>query len=216
MSSGLTRKMSTQEAIERAKAKGLQGPTNGHASPTVDKARVAELAARIGRGKDLRQQTYWPGADLEIALAVLSVSEMDEAEAAALRAVEQRYGDSEAVTARSVSEALARAQVTEYLARAIEEPGQPGAKVFESAPVLARVATEGELEALWQEYQDHKDSVDPDLETLSEEELKEIERLAKKKDGTSLRRIASSLPRSSLRSMVAVLVTSLEHSSSST
>lgn len=210
----------TKDILERAKQqKRLSGPPpkreSGRPAP-VDQARLKSLAARMGRGRELRKPVAWPGGEGTVALRVLSVAERDAADAAAIQAVGRSYGDDDRVTVRDLADAIARARAAHYLALAIEEPDEPGVPVFSDPEELAAFATEDELTALFNEYADHKSDVDPELVEFNEEEIAIIDQAIKKKDATSLRDIASGLPRSSLLSLVDRLASSLSGSSTST
>lgn len=181
--------------------------------PSVDPARIAALVARLGRGKEHRRRTTWPGGTAEIDLVVLSTAERSEAEAEAANAVAARYASPSNTLVASLATAHDRERLVQYLARAIHEPG--GGRLCTSGAELAALATDEELEQLFVAYDDLKSEVDPDDDDLSSEEWQALIQAIKKKDETRWSAIVSALPRRSLLTTVGRLASSLAASSPS-
>ena len=171
-------------------------------------------AARLGRGKSLRKPFTWPGGQLGLVLVVLTSLERDDSRAAAFERVKQRKLDPTKLDATTI-ELVATESVCQMLARAVLDP-TTGEPYFSSAEEMRAIATDDEIDALFNLYSDHKRSVDPDIRTISDEEFREIDEAIKKKDVTRLSDIASGLPRRSLLSMVDQLANSLTASSGTT
>ena len=147
-------------------------------------------------------------------LRVLSVDEIRVSDAEALVEVQEQLGDSSVPRNISLS-MLQTAQAKHAMARACMVVGQDE-KFFDSPMELGAVSSEYELFAVFKQYQAHVEEVDPDIEALNDEQLEIVVEAVKKKDATLLKSIASDLPRSSLLTLVDLLATSLEDSSTNT
>lgn len=174
---------------------------------------AAELLERIGRGRDLRHRTTWPGGSLELELQVLTRGETAAAHAAAFSACAARGLDHKDMSARAV-EARVDEEMVQILAAAIRDPATHE-RLFRTADELSGVATDDELVALFNAYADHRHSVDPDPELMPESEFAAFEDALKKKDVNRLSAIVSGMPRHWLRSSVLRLATSPTPSSTS-
>lgn len=180
----------------------------------LEKARLQAIAAKLGRSKDLSCKFVWPGGSAEIELRLLSVNDVRSAEADALEEVQQQIGDNH-IPRNEAAEALAICKAKHLVARACFVPGTDE-RFFESASELGSIATEDELYSVYRMYEDHKSESDPDLAALSESQLDMIDGFIKKKASTSLKSIASDLPRSSLLIMVNRLLDCLQDKSTNT
>jgi hypothetical protein len=199
--------MKTLEAIERAKQRGPKAVPDA----PLQKERAAELVAmaeRVGRGKNLRTTTTWPGGTVAIEIEVLSSIELDEAIVAASLKVADLYGKNDGVGVQEVMQSTERHKMIQIVWRALKEPGSPD-RVFKTADDLGRLATDDEIFALFMAYCAHKTSVDPEFSGLTKQEIDAIEAAIKKKDAIQLRLIASGSPRESLLTLVDLLVKSL-------
>jgi hypothetical protein len=177
----------------------------GAARRTVSPA-VAAKVARLGRGRDLKTRCTWPGGTLEFDLWVLTQAERNEAEAEAARALEARGLE---VSSQSplVLEAIMVEKTVHVLSAAMRD--EAGDRLFVDAVELAEAATDDEIDKLTEMYARHRSRNDPGLGAMSEAELAEIEDCLKKKDLIRLSGIASSMPKASLHTLVAMLAISL-------
>lgn len=175
---------------------------------------VAAKVARLGRGRDLKTRCTWPGGTLEFDLWVLTQSERNEAEADAARALEARGLDVAAATSPLVLESIMVEKTVHVLAAAMRD--EAGERLFADAAELAEVATDDEVDKLTEMYARHRSRNDPGLGAMSEAELAAVEECIKKKDLIRLSDIASSMPKASLHTLVAMLAISLTGRSSST
>lgn len=168
--------------------------------------RIASLVASLGRARPLDLETTWPGGTLAIRLRILS-----SAERLAARQAAQAWVAADAARVREHASRV----MTECLIRAILDPAT-GRPLFEASDELLAVATDDELASVYRKYADHRSMVDPDVDSLTPEELGELEEAIKKKDPTALNAIASSMPRRSLLFTVARLASCLSDNSSTT
>lgn len=185
------------------------------ASRKLDRDRVAELVGRLGRGKDLRKPITWPGGSWSLELEVLSAGQRKEADAAAASLMRTRYAPDDQTLVADLVEAKGYERLVQYVWRALIDPETDG-RAFETPDELDSIATEAELLALWDAYCEHRDSIDPDPESLGDETFEALVVAIKKKDQSLWSRIASGLPRSSLLILVDRLASSWTDSSSST
>lgn len=180
----------------------------------IDRARLEDVASRLGRGKSLRTAFVWPGGDAELEVRVLTHNERSACDAAALRETQERLGD-EFVPRADAHEALEGAKAKHLLALACMVP-DTDEPFFASAQELGDIATDDEILRVFERYIEHKDATDPELEEMPVEHLDVILEAIKKKDSTSLKSIASAMPRNYLLTLVDRLASSLQDSSSST
>jgi hypothetical protein len=178
------------------------------------KAKLRKVAENLGRKVALSMPIVWPGGSAEMELRVLPFDVAQKASSKALAEVQLMVGDN-FIPRNEAGEALAAARAKHIVARACFVP-ETEELFFDSPDELGSIATEMEIYAVYKRYEDHKEDTDPDLHELSEEDLNIIDGAIKKKAGTSLRSIASDLPKSSLLILVSRLVDALMEPSTST
>lgn len=185
-----------------------------NAMTAAQRERLEKMAESLGRSADLQKVIKWPNATAEMVLRVLTTNEQRSADSAALREAQAEF-ENRSTPRNEAAEALGIAKAKQVLVKACRNPDD-GKPFFANPKELGDLATIGELHAVYQMYSDFVDEVDPDLESLSEEELEIIDEHIKKKAATALKNIASSLPKRSLLTLVDRLVNSLEVNSTST
>lgn len=172
------------------------------------------VIARFAHGRSLRRQTSWPGAGVPIAIAVLTQRERSEAMAAAIVELRAR-GIDDGKPAPEHVEPAAVEHIVQILARAVRDPASDQ-RIFASGQELSEAATEDEIAALFAEYSDFRQSVDPAMAEVSPAEWARFEQAVKKKEAVTWSVIASAWPRSWLLTTVDRLAISLISNSPST
>jgi hypothetical protein len=177
---------------------------SGGGKPTAEEIkRLEELATNLGRGKSHRTRKTWPGGAAEFDIRVLTFNEVESCKSNALKEIAESY-----TAGPDMQETIQAAKAKHMIARSFLNPDE-NSQFFKSAKELGDLATEDELIACFEMYLEHKNSVDPDLEDLSEEHLATLIEAIKKKDAITLRSTASVLPANSLRTLVDLLANSL-------
>lgn len=152
-------------------------------------ARATTRLALIRQGKRITRADVFPGLGIAVQLAVLSCSEVQECYAEASKRLAALGLELNGYTLEVFNDECA----TQVLYRAVRTEDDAARRLAESPEDLRDNTTVDERAALFERYRGFQHAVDPDPAQLTDETLRELLDLVKKKDAIGLAALGSGL-----------------------